>query len=108
MVSSKHYWIRYEFTPGRGQIHAHFLAIADDQEIYKLAHDVFRQAEAVPNHTRGSIFAEWAEKKIGLTASVKDGFDDLELEKENMPTTSLCFMDLENKKKHILKTFKTC
>ena len=92
----KHYWIRYEFTPGRGQIHAHLLAIADDQEIYKLAHDVSRQADAVPDHTRGSIFADWAAKKIGLTASVKDGFDDLELEKENMPTC-LRFMDLEKK-----------
>ena len=34
-------------------------------------------------------------KKIGLTASVDDAFDDLELNKENMPTT-VRFMDLEN------------
>ena len=91
----QHYWIRYEFTPGRGQIHAHLLAIADDQDIYKLAHDVSRHSEDSSSNTKGSIFAEWAEKKIGLTASVDDGFNDLELNKENMPTT-VRFMDLEN------------
>ena len=91
----QHYWIRYEFTPGRGQIHAHLLAIADDQDIYKLAHDVSRHNDDSSSNTKGSIFAEWAEKKIGLTASVDDGFDDLELNKENMPTT-VRFMDLEN------------
>ena len=26
----KHYWLRYEFAPSRGQIHAHILAINED------------------------------------------------------------------------------
>ena len=30
-----HYWVRYKFAPGRGQIHAHLLAIPNDQSIYK-------------------------------------------------------------------------
>ena len=33
-----HYWVRYEFAPGRGQIHAHLLAIPRDQSIYDLCH----------------------------------------------------------------------
>ena len=31
----KHYWVRYEFAPSRGQIHAHLLAICDKQDILK-------------------------------------------------------------------------
>ena len=34
----KHHWVRYEFAPGRGQIHAHLLAISEDQSIYDLCH----------------------------------------------------------------------
>ena len=86
----KHYWIRYEFTPGRGQIHAHLFAIADDQEIYKLAHDASWHGDNPSNESRDAIFAEWAEAKFGLSASVDDGFDDIELDKENMPT-SVCW-----------------
>ena len=39
----KHYWVRYEFAPGRGQIHAHLLAIPEDQSIYKSAHALYKQ-----------------------------------------------------------------
>ena len=28
-----HYWMRYEFAPSRGQIHAHILAISNDKQI---------------------------------------------------------------------------
>ena len=105
----EHYWIRYEFTPGRGQIHAHLLAISDEQEIYKLAHDVSRHGERNSHTTRATIFAEWAEKKFGLTASVEDGFDDIDFENNTMPT-SLRLMDLEDKEEvysqdiqHLLK-----
>src|SRR5687767_3916891 len=29
----KHYWLRYEFAPSRGQIHAHILAIHDNPTV---------------------------------------------------------------------------
>ena len=29
----KHYWLRYEFAPSRGQIHAHILAIHENSSI---------------------------------------------------------------------------
>ena len=32
----KHYWVRFEFAPSRGQIHAHMIVIADTQEMMKL------------------------------------------------------------------------
>ena len=31
----KYYWLRYEFAPSRGQIHAHMLAIHDNPEVMK-------------------------------------------------------------------------
>jgi hypothetical protein len=38
MLGIAHYWMRFEFAPGRGQIHVHLLAISSDQAIYKLCH----------------------------------------------------------------------
>ena len=100
----EHYWIRYEFAPGRGQIHAHLLAISREQDIYKLAHDVYHQNDTECAHTRATILSEWAQKRFGLTASVAPEFDDLDLNANAMPTT-LRFMDLptdeENRKKDI-------
>ena len=92
----EHCWIRYEFAPGRGQIHAHLLAIAEDQEIYQIAHDVKKKGSKDDPHTQATVFADWASKKFGLTASVQEGFDDIDLDKGEMPT-SVRFMDLEKK-----------
>ena len=91
----EHYWIRYEFAPGRGQIHAHLLAISRNQDIYKLAHDIDKQNDPECPHTRATIFSDWAKSRFGLTASVSPGFDDIELDEQKMPTT-MRFMDLEN------------
>ena len=63
----KHYWIRYEFAASRGQIHAHFLAIANDKAIqlqmYHHRGDEEQQAK---------ILSEWAAKKFGLTAQYSE------------------------------------
>ena len=59
-----HYWIRYEFAPSRGQIHAHLLAITGDRAIqiqmYQHRKDEQRQAR---------LLAEWAQQKFRLTAN---------------------------------------
>lgn len=91
----KHYWVRYEFTPGRGQIHAHLLAISDDQDIYSIVHEANRNSAPDDNEAKAKLLAEWAEQKIGLTACVNPGFDDIELDNETQPTT-IRFMDLQD------------
>ena len=58
----KHYWVRYEFAPGRGQIHAHLLAIPEDQDIYRIAYDVHKAEEEGDSFTRATVFADWAKK----------------------------------------------
>jgi len=80
----KHHWLRYEFAPGRGQIHAHMLAIPNDQSIYNLAHEA---GNKVTGPSKADILADWAAKKFNLTAEVKDGFDELNLEIGNTPTS---------------------
>ena len=93
----QHYWIRYEFTPGRGQIHAHLLAITNNQDMCKLVHDAKHDNsnDGYSDHlSREKIISDWAQEKFRLTASVADYFDDIEMDKETMPTT-VRFMDLD-------------
>jgi hypothetical protein len=86
----EHFWIRYEFAPGRGQIHAHLLAISSDQSIFKLTHlDLTKNGEA----KRAVTLADWAERKFGLTASVETGFDNLDVKKDDAPV-SIRFTDI--------------
>ncbi len=53
----KHYWVRYEFAPGRGQIHAHLLAIPEDQSIYRLCHEDLKQPNG--KEIRARRMADW-------------------------------------------------
>lgn len=62
----KHYWVRYEFAPGRGQIHAHMLCISKDNSIYDLAWNSIKNRST--EKERAQLFAKWLEDKIGLTA----------------------------------------
>ena len=97
----EHYWVRYEFAPGRGQIHAHLLAISKDQEVYTIAHQAAKfDAEANESEpTRAKILSEWASSKFGLTASVGDDFDSRNINDEQ-PTT-IRFTDLgDDPKQH--------
>lgn len=62
----KYYWVRYEFAKGRGQIHAHLLAITDEQKndsISKRLYDLRTDKNA-----QAALLAEWAQDKFGLTA----------------------------------------
>ena len=60
----KHHWLRYEFAPGRGQIHAHMLAISDCQDIQ----NKYYSARDNPNK-QAKILAEWVKAKFAMTAS---------------------------------------
>lgn len=62
VLGIKHYWVRYEFAKGRGQIHAHLLAITDD------AFEVCLQKNE-STEQRTSRVTDWAQKKFGLTAT---------------------------------------
>lgn len=78
----KHYWLRYEFAPSRGQIHAHMLLICDtnevQQECTRLKHDKVKLA---------TYLSIWLGQRIGLTASLDSKWADLDLSIENHPST---------------------
>ena len=52
------YWIRYEFAPSRGQIHAHMLAISNDKAFLKGVHKHRHDPEK-----RAQFASEYASKK---------------------------------------------
>ena len=66
VLGIKHYWCRFEFAKGRGQIHAHILVI--------LAKDSQNRIQEQVNAANGNrekeakLVAEWAKKQFGMTA----------------------------------------
>jgi hypothetical protein len=63
VLGVKHYFIRFEFTEGRGEIHAHILAVANNTDVYQAAYDC-----ADDESKRLDIFVRYAEDILGLTA----------------------------------------
>jgi hypothetical protein len=61
----KHYWVRFEFAPSRGQIHAHMIVIADTQEMMKLI------SRAPSNEKKAELLAMWVEESFAMTAELK-------------------------------------
>ena len=62
----KHYWVRYEFAKGRGQIHAHLLAITDNSDDNNIAKAVYNLRE--DKQAQADLLAEWASNQFGMTA----------------------------------------
>ena len=77
----KHYWLRYEFAPGRGQIHAHCLLIMDNQDLQRLVHHTTNDEQ------KAGLVKDWAESTVGLTAAIPPHLDfDEPIENEEHPS----------------------
>jgi Helitron helicase-like domain at N-terminus len=72
-----HWWGRFEFAPGRGQIHIHLIGIRKDQSILKLCYNDLQQPNG--KMLRAKRLAEWASTHFGLTATVDPTFDTLQI-----------------------------
>lgn len=59
----EHYFARFEFTEGRGEIHAHILAAANNMDVYL---DAYKCGDDVSKKT--SVIQAYAENVLGLTA----------------------------------------
>ena len=69
----EHYWARFEFAKGRGQIHLHMLAITKNRSHQKEYYDLMKKGKIF--EARESL-AKYAREVIGLTAEhpgVSDG-----------------------------------
>jgi hypothetical protein len=87
-----HYWVRYEFAPGRGQIHAHLLAIAGNNTLEKLCHLDLKHSGP---EKRDERLSQWAEESFRMTACVDEQFDQRELNPHNSPCAKT-FSDIDN------------
>jgi hypothetical protein len=96
----KYYWCRYEFAPGRGQIHVHLLAMSEDQWMLRKLYSLSKEEDG--EKKRAVFLSEWAEKKLGMTASVDNGYDDIQINKDNTPV-SLRFTDISGSEEDIRK-----
>jgi len=61
----KHWYARFEFAKGRGEIHAHILAIADNKTTFSKAYKAKTDAEKV------EIISNYAQDVLGLTSEFK-------------------------------------
>lgn len=66
----KHYWLRYEFAPSRGQIHAHMLVISDFRKVFDIAHTLNGNKAL-----KARFLSFWAEKCLGLTCNPCEEYD---------------------------------
>ena len=63
VLGINHYYCRFEFAEGRGEIHAHIIAVADNQSVYEEAYKCGNDTEK-----KVSVLEKYAEEKLGLTA----------------------------------------
>lgn len=61
-----HYWARYEFAPGRGQIHAHVLGISSDKRLHNLT-NIQKQDAVAAQH-----LGDYLREKYGFTAKLEE------------------------------------
>ncbi len=62
----KHYWLRYEFAPSRGQIHAHMLAIHEDPKVMEPYYTTTNKKRQV------EFLAKWMTEELGITAQFSE------------------------------------
>ncbi len=76
----KHYWLRFEFAPGRGQIHAHCLLITNNLGVQQRAYDAMKTAlendiQDDMEVARARVYQEWTENDLCMTASLPNDFE---------------------------------
>ena len=58
------YFVRFEFAKGRGEIHAHILAIADNMNVFVKAYNADNEPKKI------EILSEYAKEILGLTSEM--------------------------------------
>ena len=94
ILGIEHYWLRFEFAKGRGQIHAHFLVILRKEIQVNLQNQVNsakgnRQKEA-------NLIADWARQQFGMTAK----HEAKSTESEKRYVLSLVQIDIQISSRH--------
>jgi hypothetical protein len=83
ILGIEHYWLRYEFAPSRGQVHAHLLAIANPE-----VRDFFRHLHEYQDDPdkQAEMLQEWSNDLMRYTADVDPSIvTDENISKTNNP-----------------------
>ena len=83
----KHYWLRYEFAPSRGQIHAHMLAISDHQKSLERCFNLYGNNR----EKQAQFLSTWAQKSLGMTCNLPIPKEHIDSTKENNPAKKYFF-----------------
>ena len=68
VIGIEHYWCRLEFAKGRGQIHAHLIAILKKDMVEELQCQV--NQSHMCSEDEANIVGDWAKHTFGLTANL--------------------------------------
>ena len=71
VLGIEHYWVRFEFAKGRGQIHAHLLAILNKKIKDELQREL--NIKNITPEKEAEILAKWADKRLKMTARIPRG-----------------------------------
>ena len=66
----EHYWLRYEFAPSRGQIHAHMIVVSFHAETVDKAKKIFG---CNTDEEMVKFMAEYVKRALNMTASYPEG-----------------------------------
>ena len=81
-----HYWLRYEFTKGRGQIHGHLLGITSD--LY-LLHDFYNLWENEKNKEQAAILlSEYVQERFDLSEELPETKTEIEVSNHENPISN--------------------
>jgi hypothetical protein len=67
ILGIKYHWLRYEFAPSRGQVHAHMLAIADPK-VQSFFKDLHKQRDNPKK--QADMLVTWSDNLMKLSANV--------------------------------------
>ena len=84
MFHIKYYWLRYEFAPSRGQIHAHMLAIHDNPKVMEPYY-----SNTTNKKEQVKFLHQWRTEELGMTASFPETFSSPTSEREPHPSKFL-------------------
>ena len=67
LLGIQHHWLRYEFAPRRGQIHAHMLAICSNMDMLRKCHALHMDRPKL-----ASYLSSWMEDTLRMSATVDE------------------------------------
>jgi len=88
----KHYWLHYEFAPGRGQIHCHMIALSDSTADLHLI-----LSETPENTEKAKILNQFLKSRLEMTCNLPEGQPIYRVNDKNPHPASLYFDPNQNK-----------